>query len=157
MKRDKGFRSSTVGAFVLTVLLGSLGCQAAVNPSGDLGLRDGVVGREDLQRDDRSGMPKDSEPSGSCVGMVCDTPPPPTCVDGKTLASFAAKGICAEGSCVYAKKTEICPGRCVAGGCLLATTILYVDGKNGGEEKGTRSAPFRTIMTAVKIAKSITA
>ncbi|MCK5801017.1 MAG: DUF1565 domain-containing protein, partial [Deltaproteobacteria bacterium] len=49
------------------------------------------------------------------------------------------------------------PGRCVAGGCLLATTILYVDGKNGGEEKGTRSAPFRTIMTAVKIAKSITA
>jgi len=55
----------------------------------------------------------------ACAGVVCDTPPPPTCVDGITLRTHHVPGTCSQGVCAYPFVDDPCAGgTCQDGQCL---------------------------------------
>lgn len=89
-----------------------------------------------------------------CQNKTCSSPPAPSCIDGKTLRSYDLVGVCVAGSCTYAEKTQTCSGSCVGGSCLSSTTMLHVDGRNGGAEDGSAKAPYRTIGAAISKASA---
>ncbi len=59
---------------------------------------------------------------GLCSGApkVCDTPPANECLDGTTLKSYAAVGVCdsSSGGCTYESQEATCSAGCEAGACL---------------------------------------
>lgn len=57
---------------------------------------------------------------GACVGSLapCETPPPPTCLDDRTLLVHQAPGACQGGECAYASATSTCEQGCVEGACV---------------------------------------
>jgi hypothetical protein len=60
--------------------------------------------------------------TGVCSGTpkVCNTPPPPVCVNDDKLRTFSATGMCSSGVCQYAHHDDRCPdhGMCVDGACV---------------------------------------
>jgi hypothetical protein len=61
----------------------------------------------------------------ACTGVVCESPPTPTCAGAGTLRTFAASGTCAGGTCTYAPTDVACDHGCSTGACVdqnLCTT-----------------------------------
>lgn len=56
---------------------------------------------------------------GRCQGlpMTCDSPPPNVCLDGKTLESYTAPGVCKAGLCDYGKTQLTCAQECEGDKC----------------------------------------
>lgn len=52
-----------------------------------------------------------------CAGVVCDQPPPDTCVNPDTRRSYAAPGVCSHGVCSYPFDETYCPHGCSDGIC----------------------------------------
>jgi hypothetical protein len=73
-----------------------------------------------------------------CGLVVCNSPPPPSCVNATTLRSYASTGSCAGGTCSYAPTDRACnsppsvcyqsAGSCANGQCSYA----YADGVSCG-------------------------
>jgi hypothetical protein len=59
----------------------------------------------------------DESCAGSCVGVVCDSPPPNACLDENTLRSYSANGDCENGDCTYAYNDIVCVEGCQDGLC----------------------------------------
>jgi hypothetical protein len=56
----------------------------------------------------------------SCSGeSECTSPPAPTCVDGSTLRTYGASGVCTDGACDYPHTDTVCSEGCVDGGCVV--------------------------------------
>jgi hypothetical protein len=55
--------------------------------------------------------------AASCTQMVCNNPPPPTCVGGDSLVTHAKKGTCHNGTCVYPSSTKRCLAGCAGNAC----------------------------------------
>lgn len=91
-----------------------------------------------------------------CQGVVCSTPPAPTCIDGKTLRRYAFVGTCHDGTCRYDEQQESCKGSCLGGTCWQSSTFLHVDARNAGAELGTAKAPYRGLAAAIAKAASNT-
>jgi hypothetical protein len=53
-----------------------------------------------------------------CTGIVCDDPPPTTCLTYRTLQSFALRGTCVSGQCSYEHQESTCKNGCMDGACL---------------------------------------
>lgn len=63
--------------------------------------------------------PGGCEPLATCEGVVCDTPPPPTCVDGAAV-TYSLPGQCELGECLFQAVRDDCAARgatCVDGAC----------------------------------------
>lgn len=56
---------------------------------------------------------------GTCAGspLACDAPPPPVCIDERTLRTFGDAGACSGGGCAYPSSDRACPDACAAGAC----------------------------------------
>lgn len=52
-----------------------------------------------------------------CAGVACNTPPAAVCT-GTNAVSFAAIGVCENGSCVYAMSQVACDNGCATGACI---------------------------------------
>jgi hypothetical protein len=52
-----------------------------------------------------------------CLGVSCDLPPPPYCVDSDTVRTYESTGTCAQGSCSYTNHTSTCAFGCSSGAC----------------------------------------
>lgn len=64
---------------------------------------------------------------GECAGVVCDSPPPPSCADGFTRRSYAATGTCSGGSCSFSHTDVRCPTseECRDGACVPTSTCRW--------------------------------
>ncbi len=51
-----------------------------------------------------------------CIGVVCNMPPAPSCLNPTTLRRFT--GACVGGNCDYTPSDTTCPGGCSGGACL---------------------------------------
>jgi hypothetical protein len=60
------------------------------------------------------GKCRDTDP---CVGMICNDPPTPFCVNNNTLRTYSAAGSCADGLCAYTIADIPCGGDCTNGMC----------------------------------------
>ena len=62
---------------------------------------------------------KDACQEGACLGAAvsCDEPPGPSCLNAKTLRTYASPGVCSVGACEYDTTDTTCPGLCVDGSC----------------------------------------
>ncbi|MBN2493725.1 MAG: hypothetical protein JXR96_03950 [Deltaproteobacteria bacterium] len=56
---------------------------------------------------------------GACLGqtVTCESPPPRTCIDDRTLRSYASAGTCVDGECRYEHQDHDCPDGCQDGAC----------------------------------------
>jgi hypothetical protein len=52
-----------------------------------------------------------------CMGIVCRTPPAPSCKDANTLSTHEKEGTCSEGNCSYTPVDVPCPLGCEDGRC----------------------------------------
>lgn len=53
----------------------------------------------------------------ACVGVVCDSPPEPSCSSWSTLQSWSSPGKCAAGACAYPTTMSVCPAGCNGNAC----------------------------------------
>lgn len=76
--------------------------------------------------------------NGTCAGapMVCNTPPPPACLDGTTLQVYGMNGTCNSGACEYPASPMVCDDNdactvgdyCNAGACRSGAMTTCSDG-----------------------------
>lgn len=52
-----------------------------------------------------------------CLGIVCNTPPSPSCLDASTRQEYLASGTCSQGQCMYTSQTTTCQFGCASGQC----------------------------------------
>ena len=52
-----------------------------------------------------------------CLGKICNSPPPATCLDSTTQRRFDATGSCVDGTCTYQPQDSHCTFGCAAGAC----------------------------------------
>ncbi|MBN2494272.1 MAG: hypothetical protein JXR96_06765 [Deltaproteobacteria bacterium] len=58
----------------------------------------------------------------ACQGVVCDSPPAPTCIDSRTVRRYESPGTCTAGECSYGFEDLTCPeGECAVGVCQGCT------------------------------------
>ncbi|MEZ4223371.1 MAG: hypothetical protein R3B13_20665 [Polyangiaceae bacterium] len=53
----------------------------------------------------------------SCASVQCVNPPPKVCSGGVDLVSYAAKGTCQHGTCIYADTAQMCLDGCSGNAC----------------------------------------
>jgi hypothetical protein len=53
-----------------------------------------------------------------CIGVTCNTPPPPACANPLALNTYTAPGLCKDGTCEYPYTEQSCPNGCKDGKCL---------------------------------------
>lgn len=53
-----------------------------------------------------------------CKGVTCANPPPTTCTGGKTRITYASKGSCTNGTCIYKQTQTTCDYRCSGNKCI---------------------------------------
>ncbi|MDP3501420.1 MAG: hypothetical protein Q8S33_13830 [Myxococcales bacterium] len=53
----------------------------------------------------------------ACMNVTCAAPPSSTCLDDSRLRIFDARGVCAQGQCLYGSREEVCTAGCANGAC----------------------------------------
>lgn len=81
------------------------------------------------------GTERDGGTDGAIERCTCDAPPPSTCVDARTLRTFAEPGTCTGGECNYAASDMPCLFGCADGRCNVERPALagYLKAGNPGE------------------------
>ena len=54
-----------------------------------------------------------------CLGKICNSPPPATCLDSTTQRRFDATGSCVDGTCTYQSQDTPCTFGCSNGACKV--------------------------------------
>lgn len=54
-----------------------------------------------------------------CLGKICDSPPPASCLDSTTQRRFDATGSCVDGTCTYQSQDTHCTFGCAAAACKV--------------------------------------
>ncbi|MDP1918150.1 MAG: hypothetical protein Q8L14_18035 [Myxococcales bacterium] len=53
----------------------------------------------------------------ACMNVTCAAPPTSTCLDATRLRIFDARGVCAQGQCLYGSREELCTAGCANDAC----------------------------------------
>ncbi|MCU0663776.1 MAG: hypothetical protein MUC50_15785 [Myxococcota bacterium] len=101
---------------------GAAGCLADFTYSSDTGESSDDVKATESETD--IGSTDSSEPGSdtdtgavSCAGVVCDSPPPSSCIDADHIRQYDSSGTCTDGECVYPSDSLLCEHGCEAGVC----------------------------------------
>lgn len=108
------------GLLVFLVLLATVGGCASLlgadfdrppsaNDPNDAGALEGGAGTQ-------TPGPAADDAAGTCAAK-CTSPPPNTCIDGKTLKAYAPQGDC-DGACTYVPYEVLCAMACQSGACV---------------------------------------
>ncbi len=109
----------------LRVMTPALCIAACISPADDTGLQTPAADTasdvvaddtntndtalDDSAAQDTAAAPApDTRPPAPCEGVICDTPPAPTCNAGNAVISFSETGVCDQGDCDYATFVTPC-------------------------------------------------